>query len=116
MNKTAWIALSVFAATIAPAQTTFHGNPSAAQTIPDAWDIFTSSPAVVDGTVHVGNSDSARFMALDAMTGRLWINFDAKAYIDFYRLVSIGAIMSSPVVDRGVVYVGSMDGKLYAIE
>ena len=23
-----------------------HGYPSAAQTIPDAWDVFTSSPAV----------------------------------------------------------------------
>ncbi len=37
-------------------------------------------------------------------------------YIDFYRFISIGAIMSSPAVDRGVVYVGSMDGNLYAIE
>ena len=27
-----------------------------------------------------------------------------------------GAIVTSPAVDRGVVYVGSMDGKLYAIE
>ena len=36
-------------------------------------------------------------------------------YIDFYRFVSIGAIMSSPVVDRGIVYVGSMDGNLYAL-
>lgn len=147
---------------------------------------FQSSPAVVDGTVYVGTSDSARFMALDAKTGVLRFNFDAKAYVfssaavaaglvyvgdhngkfyaisastgklvwefrtdaskadpmkvlnpdgslnqdafapvfgdfedmylDFYRFVSIGAIMSSPVVDRGVVYVGSMDGKLYAIE
>ena len=147
---------------------------------------FQSSPAVVDGTVYVGTSDSARFMALDAKTGVLRFNFDAKAYVfssaavaaglvyvgdhngkfyaisastgklvwefrtdaskadpmkvlnpdgslnqdafapvfgdfedmylDFYRFISIGAIMSSPVVDRGVVYVGSMDGKLYAIE
>jgi outer membrane protein assembly factor BamB len=29
--------------------------------------------------------------------------------------VSIGAIMSSPAVDQGVVYVGSMDGNLYAL-
>jgi outer membrane protein assembly factor BamB len=36
--------------------------------------------------------------------------------IDFYRFVSIGSIMSSPVIDRGVVYVGSMDGNVYAIE
>ena len=37
-------------------------------------------------------------------------------YLELYRFVSIGAIMSSPVVDRGVVCVGSMDGKPYAIE
>jgi outer membrane protein assembly factor BamB len=36
-------------------------------------------------------------------------------YIDFYRFVSIGAIMSSPAVDQGFVYVGSMDGNLYAL-
>jgi len=155
------------------------------------WDYPTSkswvigTPAVRDGFVYVGTSDTARFMALDARTGRLRFNFDAKAYIfssaalagglayvgnhngklyavdaktgkpawefqtgaskndpmkvlnpdgslnreafapvfgdfedmyiDFFRYVSIGAIVSSPVVDRGTVYVGSMDGNLYAL-
>jgi outer membrane protein assembly factor BamB len=37
-------------------------------------------------------------------------------YIDFYRFISIGAIVSSPVVDKGVVYFGSMDGNLYALQ
>lgn len=156
------------------------------------WDYPTSkswvngTPAVRDGLVYVGTSDSARFMALDARTGRLRFNFDAKAYIfssaalagdrlyfgshngklyaldaktgerawefqteaskqdtlkllkpdgsldpegfapvfrdfqdmyiDFYRYRSIGAIMSSPAVADGVVYVGSMDGNLYALQ
>ena len=156
------------------------------------WDYPTSkswvigTPAVRDGAVYVGTSDSARFMALDAKTGRLRFNFDAKAYmfssaalagdlayvgdhngklyaidvktgklawefqteaskndpmkvlnpdgtlkqeafapvfgdfedmyLDFYRYISIGAIMSSPAVDRGVVYFGSMDGNLYALQ
>ena len=157
------------------------------------WDYPTSkswvngTPAVRDGTVYVGTSDGARFMALDAKTGRLRFNFDAKAYMfssaalagdlayvgdhngrlyaidtksgklawdfqteaskkdpfkilnadgslnqevlyapvfnDFqdmyiaiYRFASIGAIMSSPVVDHGVVYFGSMDGNLYALQ
>lgn len=155
------------------------------------WDYPTSkswvngTPAVRDGTVYVGTSDSSRFMALDARTGRLRFNFDAKAYvfssaalagplayfgshngklyavdaktgtlawefqsegskrdpmkvlnpdgslnrasfapvfgdfqdmyIDFYRFVSVGAIMSSPAVEDGVVYVGSLDGLLYAL-
>jgi outer membrane protein assembly factor BamB len=155
------------------------------------WDYPTSkswvngTPAVRDGMVYVGTSDTARFMALDAKTGRLRWVFDAKAYIfssaalagdlayfgshngklyavdtrngtlawhfqtdaskrdpmkvlnedgslkresfaplfgdfqdmyvDFFRYISIGAIMSSPVVDQGVVYVGSTDGNLYAL-
>ncbi len=156
------------------------------------WDYPTSkswvnsTPAVRDGVVYAGTSDTARLMALDAKSGRLrWI-FDAKAYIfssaalagdlaligshngklyavnaktgalawefqtpasksnaqnllnadgslnrdsfapvfgdfqdmyvDFYRFISLGAIMSSPVVDRGIVYVGSTDGFLYALE
>ncbi len=155
------------------------------------WDYPTSkswvngTPAVRDGVVYVGTADSSRFMALDARTGRLRWNFDAKSYVfssaalagdlayfgshngrlyavstktgtlawqfqteaskqdamkvlhadgslnqdsfapifgdfqdmylDFYRYLSIGAIMSSPAVDQGVVYVGSTDGKLYAL-
>ncbi len=144
------------------------------------------TPAVRDGVVYVGTSDSSRFMALDAKTGRVQWNFDARAYVfssaalagdlvyvgshngrlyaintrtgklawefqteaskqnqmkvlnpdgglnqsafapvfndfqdmylDFYRFISIGAIMSSPVVDQGVLYVGSTDGNLYAIQ
>jgi outer membrane protein assembly factor BamB len=155
------------------------------------WDYPTSkswvigTPAVRDGVVYVGTSDSSRFMALDAKTGRLRFNFDAKAYMfssaalagdlayvgdhngklyavdtksgklawefrteaskkdplkilnsdgslnqealfapvfgDFedmyvYKFTTIGAIMSSPVVDKGVVYFGSMDGNLYALQ
>ena len=156
------------------------------------WDYPTSkswvngTPAVRDGVVYVGTSDSSRFMALDAKSGRLRFNFDARSYvfssaalaggsayfgshngklyavdarsgrlqwefqtpasrqnaggllnadgslnpaaftpvfgdfqdmyIDFYRYTQIGAIMASPVVDGGVVYIGSMDGNLYALK
>jgi outer membrane protein assembly factor BamB len=155
------------------------------------WDYPTSkswvngTPAVRDGMVYAATSDSSRFMALDARTGRLKFNFDAKAYvfssaalagglayfgshngrlyavdaktgqlawqfhteaskadpmkvlnpdgslseasfapvfgdfqdmyIDFYRFISVGAILGSPAVDGGVVYVGSLDGNLYAL-
>jgi outer membrane protein assembly factor BamB len=156
------------------------------------WDYPTNkswvntTPAVANGIVYAGTSDSSRFMALDAATGRLRFNFDAKAYVfsspaiagdiayfgahngklyavdakdgqlrwsfqteasrldpqkllgidgslnreaftpvfgdfqdmylDFYRFMSIGSILSSPVVDHGVVYVASMDGNLYALK
>lgn len=156
------------------------------------WDYPTSkswviaTPAVRDGVVYAGTSDTARFLALDARTGRLRFLFDAKAYmfsspalagdlaffgshngrlfavnastgapawefltdaaradplkiltpegrfndaanaplfgdfqdmyVDFYRYTTIGAIVSSPAVSRGVVFVGSMDGKVYAVK
>ena len=52
-----------------------------------------------------GTSDSARFMALDAKTGRLRFNFDAKAYV-----------FSSAALAGDLVYVGDHNGKLYAID
>lgn len=155
------------------------------------WDYPTSkswvngTPAVRDGTVYVGTSDTSRFMALDARTGRLKFDVDAKAYVfssaalagplayfgthagvlyavdaksgavawkfrtegskrdpnrildadgglarealtpvfgdfqdmyvDYYRFVSVGAILGSPTVADGVLYIGSMDGTLYAL-
>lgn len=156
------------------------------------WDYSTNkswvngTPAVRDGIVYVGTSDSSRFMAIDAKNGHLRWNFPAKAYmfssaalagdlayvgdhngklyavdtktgklawefqtdaskkdpmkilntdgslnqeafspvfgdfedmyIDTYRFISIGAILSSPAVDKGVVYFGSMDGNFYALQ
>jgi outer membrane protein assembly factor BamB len=159
----------------------------------EKWDYPTSkswvigTPAVRDGVVYVGTSDSSRLMALDARTGRLRFNFDVKSYMfsspalagdlayvgdhngrlyainiktgqlawefqtdaakkdpfkiinadgtlnqevlyapvfgDFedmylamFKFMSVGAIVSSPVVDKGVVYFGSMDGNLYALQ
>jgi outer membrane protein assembly factor BamB len=156
------------------------------------WDYSTNkswvngTPAVRNGVVYVGTSDSSRFMAIDAKNGHLIWNFNAKAYvfssaalagglayvgahngklyavdaktgkfvwefqteasksdpmkilnadgsvkqeafapvfgdfedmyIDTYRFISVGALLSSPTVDKGVVYVGSMDGNFYALQ
>ena len=156
------------------------------------WDYSTNkswvnaTPAVRNGVVYAGTSDSSRFMALDAKNGHLVWNFKAGAYmfssaalagdlayvgdhngklyavdaktgrqawefqteaskkdplkilnadgslnqdsfapvfgdfedmyIDMYRFISIGAILSSPAVDKGVVFVASMDGNLYALQ
>ncbi len=152
---------------------------------PTAKSWVNGTPAVRDGVVYVGTSDSSRFMALDARNGRLRWNFDAKAYmfssaalagdlayvgdhngrlyavdtktgklawefvtegakadpmkvltaegrlnqeafapvfhdfqdmyLDMAKFASIGAVMGSPVVDKGVVYFGSMDGNVYAL-
>src|SRR6185503_10507569 len=44
-----------------------HGYPSSAQSIPDAWDVFTSSPAVANGKVYFGSGDGNVY-AVDAAT------------------------------------------------
>ena len=93
---------------------------------------------------YVGDHNG-RLYAVDARTGKLAWEFQTEAskkdpmkvlnadgtlhqeafaplfgdfedmYIDFYRFISIGAIVSYPAVDKGVVYFGSMDGNLYAV-
>ena len=63
-----------------------------------------SSPAVADGKVYVGSTDS-KVYALDASTGApIWNS--ATGCID----------MSSPAVADGKVYVGSTDSKVYALD
>jgi outer membrane protein assembly factor BamB len=155
------------------------------------WDYSTSqswvnsTPAVHNGVVYVGTSDTHRFHALDSKTGRLLSTFDTQALVfgsaaiageiayigafngrlyaidtktgklawqfltqssskdplkvlapdgnfnearmapifhnfldmtvSLYRMFSVGAILSSPVVDHGAVYFGSADGNVYAI-
>ncbi|MGE3666298.1 MAG: PQQ-binding-like beta-propeller repeat protein, partial [Steroidobacteraceae bacterium] len=75
------------------------------------WDYPTSkswvngTPAVRDGLVYVGTSDSSRFMALEAKTGRLRFNFDARGYV-----------FSSAALAGDRVYFGSHDGVLHALD
>ncbi|HSQ60658.1 MAG TPA: PQQ-binding-like beta-propeller repeat protein [Acidobacteriota bacterium] len=81
-----------------------HGYPPAKQTIPDAWDLFTSSPAAAGGKVYFGCGDGNVY-AVDAATGLLQWKFPTG-----------GVVHASPAVVKGVVYVGSWDGRLYAID
>jgi outer membrane protein assembly factor BamB len=81
-----------------------HGYPSAAQTIPDAWDLFTSSPAVANGKVFFGSGDGNVY-AVDAQTGTLLWKFPTK-----------DVVHSSPAVVNNTVYIGSWDSYLYAID
>jgi outer membrane protein assembly factor BamB len=32
------------------------------------------------------------------------------------RMMSVGTVLSSPVIDNGTIYFGSMDGNLYALQ
>lgn len=81
-----------------------HGYAPASQTFPDAWDLFTSSPAVVDGKVYFGCGDGGVY-AVDA---------DAEALL--WKFSTGGVVHASPAVVDGVVYVGSWDSRFYAID
>lgn len=81
-----------------------HGYPSPAQTIPDAWDVYTSSPAVVGGRVFFGSGD-----------GNVYA-IDAKAGILIWKFPTGDVVHASPAVVNGTVYIGSWDGNLYAID
>jgi len=106
------------------------------------WPLF-SSPAIAGGMLYVG-SDSGKLFAIDLKTQKqAWEfqsdgarqngpgltkpdgtpNYEAAFTDDFYdnmvagveKMLSVGAILSSPVVVDGVIYVGSTDGNLYAL-
>src|SRR5437868_7241101 len=81
-----------------------HGYPSAAQTIPDAWDLFTSSPAVANGKVYFGSGDGNVYAA-DAQTGVLQWKFATK-----------DVVHASPAVVGNTVFIGSWDSYLYALD
>ena len=111
----------------------------------DAKAYVFSSAALAGDLAYVGDHNG-KLYAISAKTGKLAWEFQTEAskkdslkvlhpdgslnedgfarifndfedmYIDAYKFISIGAILSSPVVDHGVVYFGSMDGNLYALQ
>lgn len=81
-----------------------HGYLPRAQTVPDLWDFFLSSPAVDAGLVYFGSGDGNVY-ALDAETGQLK-----------WKFATQGVVHSSPAVAGGVVYFGSWDSYLYALD
>jgi eukaryotic-like serine/threonine-protein kinase len=74
-----------------------------------AWKFQTDS----------SKKDSLKVLTADgtvdnASVAPLFFNFlDMTLYL--YKMFSVGAILSSPAVDRGTIYFGSADGNVYAI-
>jgi outer membrane protein assembly factor BamB len=111
----------------------------------DAKAYVFSSAAVAGDLVYFG-SHNGRLHAIDARSGQsVWefeteaskgdrlkvlkpdggLNQDAFAplfgdfedmYLDVYRFISVGAFLASPTLDHGVIFIGSTDGNLYALE
>jgi len=81
-----------------------HGLQPRSQTYADMYDVFLSSPLVVDGTVFFGSGDENLY-AVDAASGNLKWKFHTG-----------DVVHASPAYADGIVYVGSWDGRLYAVD
>ena len=81
-----------------------HGMLPRNQTYPDLYDVYLSSPLVVDGKVVFGSGDGHVY-AVDAATGRL-----------AWKFATGDVVHASPAYADGLIVVGSWDGRLYALD
>lgn len=81
-----------------------HGSQPVAETMPDPFDFYLSSPVVSGGAVYFGSGDGNVY-ALDAVSGALQWKFPTG-----------DVVHASPAIADGVVFLGSWDSYLYAID
>ena len=81
-----------------------HGFQPKNQTIADPFDVFLSSPVVVQGSVYFGSGDGNLY-ALDAASGDLRWKFQTG-----------DVVHSSPAFANGVLYFGGWDSFFYAVD
>jgi outer membrane protein assembly factor BamB len=81
-----------------------HGIEPAAETMPDPFDFYLSSPAVWNGTVYFGSSDG-NIYAVNAATGVLK-----------WKYQTGDVVHASPAVADGIVFIGSWDSYMYALD
>jgi outer membrane protein assembly factor BamB len=81
-----------------------HGSQPAAETMPDPFDVYLSSPVVWQGAVYFGCGDGNVY-ALDAIKGTL-----------NWKFKTGDVVHASPVISAGVLYIGSWDSYFYAID
>ncbi|HUA14131.1 MAG TPA: PQQ-binding-like beta-propeller repeat protein [Verrucomicrobiae bacterium] len=84
--------------------THLHYLQPAAETMPDPWDFYLSSPSVWNGIVFFGSSDKNVY-ALDAKSGALK-----------WKFATGDVVHSSPAIADGKLYIGSWDTYLYALD
>lgn len=81
-----------------------HGTQPAAETMPDPFDCYLSSPVVWNNAVHFGSGDGNVY-ALDAASGTLKWKFKTG-----------DVVHASPAIADGVLFIGSWDSYFYAID
>ena len=86
------------------AATHLHGAEPAAETMPDPFDFYLSSPVVWNGAVYFGSGDT-NIYALDAATGVLKWKFKTG-----------DVVHASPAIADGTLFLGSWDSYFYALD
>lgn len=86
------------------AATHLHGSEPAAETMPDPFDFYLSSPVVANGAVYFGSGDGNVY-ALDAAAGTLRWKFHTE-----------DVVHASPAFADGMLFVGSWDSYFYALD
>jgi outer membrane protein assembly factor BamB len=86
------------------AATHLHGSQPAAETMPDPFDFYLSSPAVWSGAVFFGSGDG-NIYALDAVSGALKWKFKTG-----------DVVHASPAIAGGTLFIGSWDSYFYALD
>jgi len=81
-----------------------HGAEPAAETMPDPFDVFLSSPVVDGKRVYFGSGDGNVY-ALEAASGALAWKFHTG-----------NVVHASPALADGTLYVGSWDSYFYALD
>jgi outer membrane protein assembly factor BamB/predicted phosphodiesterase len=76
-----------------------------------------SSPAISDSRLYIGSLEGAVF-GLDASSGaKLWCHQTGEALASFAPCMRAGSqVISSPALSGNTVYVGSADGRFYALD
>jgi eukaryotic-like serine/threonine-protein kinase len=81
-----------------------HGSQPVVETMPDPFDVYLSSAAVVGGTAYFGSGDGNVY-ALEAQSGKLK-----------WKFATGDVVHASPAVADGMVFVGSWDSYFYALD
>jgi len=81
-----------------------HGSQPVAETMPDPFDVYLSSPLVWQGSVFFGSGDGNVY-SLDAATGKLNWKFQTG-----------NVVHASPTIAGGNLYIGSWDSYFYSLD
>jgi eukaryotic-like serine/threonine-protein kinase len=81
-----------------------HGSLPAAETMPDPFDFYLSSPVIWSGNIYFGSGDE-NIYALDANSGTLKWKFKTG-----------DVVHASPAISEGLLFVGSWDTFFYALD